>query len=231
MTEPIWSANVFEPAKNGTTVRLNDMVTNAIPPGIYTVWIEGESGNPYYQRRQVPVPVRVQTDGNHDGDYNDAVDVKVTRDFSLANSVLDGSTATLGGAISLPLRVSTGNGTTNWGSGPAAETNVSLSWDTDTLTTCSLQPASLGMGTIGFSSSSVTPTTGTGTAVTLTINTSGLAQGCYLFTIRGQRRQQQRPAGDPPRDRPLHRGHHVEQRPVRGRHRVRRLPGRRRRLE
>jgi hypothetical protein len=184
MTEPIWSANVFEPAKNGTTVRLNDMVTNAIPPGIYTVWIEGESGNPYYQRRQVPVPVRVQTDGNNDGDYNDAVDVKVTRDFSLANSVLDGSTATLGGAISLPLRVSTGNGTTNWGSGPAAETNVSLSWDTDTLTTCSLQPASLGMGTIGFSSSSVTPTTGTGTAVTLSINTSGLAQGCYLFTIR-----------------------------------------------
>jgi hypothetical protein len=184
MTEPIWSANVFEPAKNGTTVRLNDMVTNTIPPGIYTVWIEGESGNPYYQRRQVPVPVRVQTDGNHDGDYNDAVDVKVTRDFSLANSVLDGSTAALGGAISLPLRVSTGSGTTNWGSGPAAETNVSLSWDTDTLTSCSLQPASLGMGTIGFSSSSVTPTTGTGTAVTLSINTSGLAQGCYLFTIR-----------------------------------------------
>jgi hypothetical protein len=30
----------------------------------------------------------------------------------------------------------------------------------------------------------VTPTTGTGTAVNLTINTSGLAQGCYLFTIR-----------------------------------------------
>ena len=83
MTEPIWSPNVFEPAKNGTTVRLNDMQSNAIPPGIYTVWIEGESGNPYYQRRQVPVPVRVQTDGNNDGDYNDAVDVKVTRDFSL----------------------------------------------------------------------------------------------------------------------------------------------------
>ena len=40
------------------------------------------------------------------------------------------------------------------------------------------------MGTIGFSSSSVTPTTGTGTAVTLTINTAGLAQGCYMFTIR-----------------------------------------------
>jgi Flp pilus assembly protein TadG len=185
MTEPIWSTNVFEPAKNGTAVRLNDMQAATIPPGIYTVWIEGESGNPYYQRRQVPVPVRVQTDGNNDGDYNDAVDVKVTRDFSLVNSVLDGSTASLGGTISLPLRVSTGSSTTNWGSGPAAETNVALSWDTDTLTTCSLAPASLGMGTIGFSSTSVTPTTGTGTAVTLSINTSGLAQGCYLFTIRG----------------------------------------------
>ena len=77
MTEPIWSTNVFEPAKNGTPVRLDDMPTNTIPPGIYTVWIEGESGNPYYQRRQVPVPVRVQTDANNDGDYNDAGDVKV----------------------------------------------------------------------------------------------------------------------------------------------------------
>jgi Flp pilus assembly protein TadG len=185
MSEPIWSTNVFEPEKNGTPVRLEDMQSNAIPPGIYTAWIEGESGNPYYQRRQAPVPVRVQTDGNSDGDYNDPVDVKVTRDFSFANSVLDGSTTTLGGTIALPLRVSTGNGTTNWGSGPAAETNVSLSWDTDTLTTCSLQPHPLGMGTIGFSSASVAPTTGTGTAVTVTINTAGLTQGCYLFTIRG----------------------------------------------
>jgi Flp pilus assembly protein TadG len=185
MTEPIWSQNVFEPAKAGTVVQLNDIQTNTILPGIYTVWIEGESGNPYYQRRQVPVPVRVQTDGNNDGDYNDAVDVKVTRDFSLDNSVLDGSTPSLGGTISLPLRVSTGSGTSNWGSGPAPETTVAMSWDTDSLTTCGLDPRSLGMGSIGFSSSAVTPTTGTGAAVTLTINTSGLAQGCYLFTIRG----------------------------------------------
>jgi hypothetical protein len=184
MTEPIWSTNVFEPAKNGTTVRLDDMQTNTIPPGIYTVWIEGESGNPYYQRRQVPVPVRVQTDANSDGDYNDAGDVKVTRDFSLDNSVLDGSTVTLGGAISLPLRVSTGNGTANWGSGPDAETTVALSWDADSLTTCGLDPRSIGIGSIGFSATSVAPSTGTGAASTLTINTAGLAQGCYLFTIR-----------------------------------------------
>ena len=30
----------------------------------------------------------------------------------------------------------------------------------------------------------MTPTTGTGTAVNLTINTAGLTQGCYLFTLR-----------------------------------------------
>jgi Flp pilus assembly protein TadG len=184
MSEPVWSTNVFEPAKNGTTVRLNDMQTNAVPPGIYTVWLEGESGNPYYQRRQVAVPVRVQTDANNDGDYNDAGDVKVTRDFSLDNSVLDGSTTTLGGTITLPLRVSTGSGTANWGSGPDAETTVALSWDTDSLTNCSLAPQSLGMASIAFSAASVTPTTGTGTAVNLTINTAGLTQGCYLFTLR-----------------------------------------------
>jgi hypothetical protein len=148
------------------------------------VWLEGESGNPYYQLRQVPVPVRVQTDANNDGDYNDPGDVKVTRDFSLDNSVLDGSTASLGGTITMPLRVSTGNGTTNWGSGPATETTVDLSWDTDSLSSCSLAPHSLGMGSIAFSTTSVSPSTGTGTAVTLTINTAGLTQGCYLFTIR-----------------------------------------------
>ena len=184
MSEPVWSTNVFEPAKNGTPVRLNDIQTNAIPPGIYTAWLEGESGNPYYQRREVPVPVRVQTDANNDGDYNDAGDVKVTRDFSLDNSVLDGSTTTLGGSISLPLRVSTGNGTTNWGSGPNSESTVALSWDTDSLTSCSLVPQPLGIGSITFSAASVTPTTGTGAPSTLTINTAGLAQGCYLFTIR-----------------------------------------------
>jgi hypothetical protein len=184
MSEPIWSTNVFQPAKNGTSVRMDDIQTNAIPPGIYTVWLEGESGNPYYQERRVPVAVRVQTDGNNDGDYNDAGDVKTTRDFSLANSVVDGSTAALGGVITLPLRVSTGSGTANWGSGPAAETTVALSWDTDSLTTCSLQPRSLGIGTITLSAASVTPTTGTGAASDLTINTAGLAQGCYMFNLR-----------------------------------------------
>ena len=109
ITEPVWSQNVFTPAIRGTDVAMNDFQTNTVPPGIYTVWIEGESGNPYYQRRRVAVPVRIQKDANGDGDYNDAGDVKVTRDFSLINSVLDGSTPTLGASISMPIYVNTTN--------------------------------------------------------------------------------------------------------------------------
>ncbi len=182
MTEPIWSQNVFVPAKNGTSARMDDFQTNAIPPGLYTVWLEGESGNPYYQQRRVPVPVRVQTDANGDGDYNDAGDTKVTRDFSLANSVLDGSTATLGGQISLPIRVATSGQA--WDGGPSLETPVSLSWDTDSFTNCSLNPTPLGLASIAFNATSVAPGSGQGTLSTLSIDTTGLAQGCYMFTIR-----------------------------------------------
>lgn len=184
MSAPTWTPNVFTPATNGTNVTMTGMRTNTIPPGIYTVWIEGESGNPYYQRRRVPVPVRVQTDGNGDGDYTDAGDTRVTRDFSLANSVLDGSTAVLGGTMNLPLAVSTGGGTSGWAGGPVAASSVGLSWDTTSLTTCSLAPASLASGSIGFSTASVMPSTGAGTPSTLTITTTGMSQGCYLFTLR-----------------------------------------------
>lgn len=182
ITEPIWSQNVFIPTISGTDVAMNDFQTNTVPPGIYTVWIEGESGNPYYQQRRVPVPVRIQGDTNGDGDYNDAGDVKVTRDFSLINSVLDGSTPTLGAAISMPIYVNTTSASsTRWNGGA-----VSLSWDPASFTNCSLNPTSLGSASIGFSASSVTPTTGTGALSTLTINTTGLAQGCYMFALRAR---------------------------------------------
>jgi hypothetical protein len=182
MTEPIWSTNVFLPNKNGTTVRMDDFQTLDVPAGIYTVWIQGESGNPYYQQRRVPVPVRIQTDANGDGDYNDAGDAKVTRDFSLANSVLDGATGSLGGPISLPIRVATSG--QQWDGGPSLETPVSLSWDTDSFTTCSLTPTPLGLASISFSAGSVSPGSGQGTLSTLSIDTTGLSQGCYMFTIR-----------------------------------------------
>jgi hypothetical protein len=185
MSAPTFTPNVFAPSGgSGTNVTMTGIRTQTIPAGIYTVWIEGESGNPYYQQRRVPVPVRVQVDGNGDGDYADAGDTRVTRDFSLVNSMLDGSAAVLGGTINLPLAVSTGSGTVNWGAGPSAETAVGLTWDPTSLTTCSLAPASLAMGSIGFSASSVMPATGTGAPSTLTINTSGMSAGCYLFTLR-----------------------------------------------
>ncbi len=59
MNQPTWSTDVFIPAKNGTTVRTSNIQANAVPAGIYTVWLEGHSGNPYFQTRRVPVPVKV----------------------------------------------------------------------------------------------------------------------------------------------------------------------------
>ena len=186
ISEPVWSTNVFEPSTSGTEVEMNDFQTNAVPPGIYSVWLEGHSGDPYYQRRRVPVPVRIQTDGNNDGDYNDGVDVKVTRDFSLSPSVLDGSTGAIGSPISMPIYVSTttANGT-KWDGGASVETPVALSWDPASFSDCGLDAAveSIGVGSITFSATSVTPTAA-GALSTLTINTTGLSTGCYLFTLR-----------------------------------------------
>jgi hypothetical protein len=122
----------------------------------------------------------IQTDANGDGDYNDAGDVKVNRDFSLDNSVLDGATGSLGGIITRPIYVSSKTGANAWSGG-----SVTLSWDTDSLTDCALAPTPLGMASISFSAASVTPSSsGSGALSNLTINTAGLAQGCYLFTIR-----------------------------------------------
>lgn len=182
MTDATFTPQTFTPAVNGTSVEMTDLSTDDIAPGIYTVWLEGHSGDPYFQRRRVPVPVRIQTDTNGDGDYNDAGDVRVTRDFSLDNSVLDGSTSVLGGTITLPINVSTTSAsTTRWDSAGSA---VQLSWDPASFSRCNSSPTPLGSASISFSATSVTPTTGTGAPSNLTIGTSGLAQGCYLFTLR-----------------------------------------------
>ena len=70
-----------------------DISTNAVPEGIYTVWLEGQADAIYYQTRRQPVSVRIGA---------------VPRRFSLNGSVLDGATETLGGTITLPLKVVTG---------------------------------------------------------------------------------------------------------------------------
>jgi hypothetical protein len=187
ISEPTFNPNAFEPTIQGLDVDMTDFETNAVDPGIYTVWLEGHSGDPYFQRRRVPVPVVVQTDADGDGDYTDAGDVDVTRDFALDNSVLDGSTEVLGGTITMPIYVMrTSASTTRWDGGASVETDVELSWDEDSFSDCGLDAdvESLGFGTISLSSTSVTPTTNPGALSTLTITTTGLSQGCYLFTLR-----------------------------------------------
>jgi hypothetical protein len=168
MNEPTWSTNVFIPDKNGTTVSMDDISTTAIPAGIYTVWLEGHSGNPYFQTRRAPVPVKVGG---------------AQRDFSLANSTTNATIASMGGSATIPIYVSTSNASgLRWGTGGSA---VTLSVDDDSFTDCALDPATIGAGQLTFSATSVTPSsTGSGALSNLTINSVGLAPGCYRFNVR-----------------------------------------------
>lgn len=169
MDQPTWSTDTFVPAKKGTKVDMLDISTNVVPAGIYTVWLEGHSGNPYFQTRRVPVPVLIGG---------------AVRDFSLANSTTHGSTPNLGGVITLGLYASTTtSSSTKWGSSGSA---VSLTWDATSFATCSLGAASLPASQVTFSPASVTPSSsGSGTPSDVIINTAGLAAGCYTFVVRG----------------------------------------------
>jgi Flp pilus assembly protein TadG len=169
MNEPTWSTNVFIPNKNGTTVAMDQISTNTIPPGIYTVWLEGHSGNPYFQTRKAPVPVKIGG---------------ATRDFSLGNSTTSASIATVGGSTSIPIYVSTTTASgTKW-AGPSAGA-VFLGIDDGSFTDCSLNPESIGAGQLTLTATAVTPTaSGSGALSTLGINSVGLAAGCYRFNLR-----------------------------------------------
>ena len=161
MNMPIFSPNDFIPEQRGTAVDATQIQTNAVPAGIYTVWLQGQSGNPYFQTRRYPVPVRIGG---------------AARDFSLANSTLSGHTAQLNGTISLPIYVSTAaGGSTAWG---GTGTNVSLSVDAASL------PVGLAPGQVSFSAASVRPSASGGTLSTLTIDTTGLGAGFYRFHLR-----------------------------------------------
>jgi hypothetical protein len=168
MNQPTWSTDVFIPAKNGTTVGMSGIQTNAIPTGIYTVWLEGHSGNPYFQTRRYPVPVKVGGS---------------VRDFSLANSNTNGAAAALGDSISMPIYVSTTSAAaTKWG---ATGSTVALTADAASFTDCALVPATIGAGQIAFSAPAVTPSaSGSGALSTLSISTVGLGAGCYRFDVR-----------------------------------------------
>jgi hypothetical protein len=169
MNQPTWSTDVFIPAKNGTTVGMSGIRTTAIPAGIYTVWLEGHSGNPYFQTRRGPVPVKVGG---------------AARDFSLANSTTSASIAALGGSASIPIYVSTTSASaTRWGTGGSA---VTLGVDASSFTDCSYGAATIGAGQLTLSATALMPTSsGQGALSTLTINSVGLAPGCYKFNVRG----------------------------------------------
>lgn len=168
MNQPTWSSDVFVPAKQGSTVQMQSISTSLIPAGIYTVWLEGHSGNPYFQTRNAAVPVKVGG---------------ATRDFSLVNSTVKGAVAAMGGSTTLPIYVSTTTASsTKWGAtgGP-----VTLGVDQGSFTDCSLNPAAIGAGQLTLSPTSVTPTaSGNGALSTLSISSVGLAPGCYRFILR-----------------------------------------------
>jgi hypothetical protein len=166
MNQPTWSTDVFIPDTNGTRVDTSAIRTTLIPAGIYTVWLEGHSGNPYFQTRRVPVPVRI------DG---------AVRDFGLQNSTTTGAAAALGDSISLPIYVSTTTNSSKWNSSNA----VALSWDAGSFTDCSLNPKTIGAGQISLSASSAVPSaSGSGALSNLSISTVGLNAGCYRFNVR-----------------------------------------------
>lgn len=171
MNEPIFNPQTFIPATQGTRVGMSSVKTNAVPPGIYTVWVEGQSGNPYFQTRRQAVPVQVGG---------------AVRDFSLAYSSLYSDIAAIGGSASLPIRVTTPTGSTGWGAGSA----VALSIDAASFETCGHTAAAIAPGQLTLTASSVTPTATNQPAKaaavsTLNINSAGLPAGCYSFNLRG----------------------------------------------
>jgi hypothetical protein len=166
MNEPIFNPDNFLFASNQSSrsVVMEDFSTNGVAPGIYTVWVMGESNVPYKGRRH-PVPVHVGG---------------ATRGFHLLNSSLSASASAYGDSVTYTIRVRSDN----WATGGSA-TQVALSWDPDSLSDCILNPVTPPAGmTVGFSAASVTPGNGQGTASTMTVDTDGLASGCYLFTVR-----------------------------------------------
>jgi Flp pilus assembly protein TadG len=168
VNEPVFNPDnfFFGASESSRSVVMEDFSTNTIQPGIYTVWVMGESNVPYKGRRH-PVPVYIGG---------------ATRGFHLANSALSASAAAYGDAVTYTIRVRTDGWTTG---GPA--TTVALSWDPGSLRDCILNPVTPPAGmTVAFSAPSVTPSGGQGAPSTMTVDTDGLASGCYMFTVRAQ---------------------------------------------
>jgi hypothetical protein len=87
----------------------------------------------------------------------------------------------MGGSLTLPIVATTAksNQASTWGT----SSPVSVSWDTDSFTNCSLSPRTIAPGQISFDATSLVPTEA-GTTASMTISTVGLAAGCYRFNVR-----------------------------------------------
>ena len=166
MNEPLFNPDgfTFSGTASSQIVDFDSHEANAIPPGIYTVWLKGTSSVPIKSQAH-PVPVYVGG---------------ATRSFDIAShSSLSASAANVGDAVTYSLQVRPDG----WQASGASQ--VELSWDPGSLTTCVLAPVGAPAGmTVSFSQPLVTPHSGPTGASTMTVDTDGLASGCYRFTVR-----------------------------------------------
>lgn len=169
MNEPLFNPDgfTFSGTSNSQVVDLDDHETNAVDPGIYTVWLRGTSSPPVKSQAH-PVPVYVGG---------------ATRGFNIAShSSLSASAQNLGDTATFTIQVRP----ESWQTSGSA-TDVALSWDPGSLTTCVLDAVAVPPGmTVSFSPPLVTPANGPSGSSTMTVDTDGLASGCYRFAVRAQ---------------------------------------------
>lgn len=150
-----YTPNLFTPSEgSGTTVTLTNVTTASAIEGIYTIWVQGQAGSPYFTTKVQPIAVKIGT---------------VVKDFTFTSAttsvdVVSGATAT----FDLELTNSPNKNTAFGGPG------VSLSVDT---------PLPSGVGAISFTPATVSPTK-TGAHSTLSIPTGTMAPGIHTFTVR-----------------------------------------------
>jgi hypothetical protein len=167
MNEPTFNPDgfTFGGTSNSQTITMEGFETNTVDPGIYTVWLRGTSSVPVKSQAH-PVPVYIGA---------------ATKGFEITKkSALSASAESFGDTVTYTIHVRP----EGWTTGGSA-TPVALSWDPGSLSTCVLDSVTPPAGmTVAFSSSAVTPSTGPGGESTMTVDTDGLASGCYKFVVR-----------------------------------------------
>jgi len=141
---------------SGATVTLRTVTTSGATAGIYTLWVHGEAGSPYYTDHTEPFVLNIGG---------------VQSDFTITSDAYAQTAVNVGDTVAWTIAVSTPNKTSTYFNG-----NVTLSLDT---------PWPSGMGTPSWSSTT-TGTLAKGASVnrTLTINSGTLAPGQYDLVVR-----------------------------------------------